>query len=132
MPSDLAGVFSELTLIFSVPGSYVEDGTTGNTVQGPASTVEIRAWLKATRDASIQRSVKSQVELEGAGIEYLTLTGRCVDPISLPSTIKAGMECPLTLGGVEGTFTLAPRTPSLLQEVADSLGQTISGIWEAH
>lgn len=132
MPSALAGIFREIELVFQVPGGYVTDPETGNLVPAEPTPVPIRCWLKVTRDPSIQTSVSIEVGEAGALSQFLTLRGRCVDPIRLPWYLHAGMEAPLRLRGQDGTFRLAPIPPALLPEVEDELGQAIAGVWESH
>lgn len=131
MASDLSGVFNEVVLVFQIPGGYTTDPETGNVVPVDPTPAPVRCWLKTTRDPSIQASVQLQVGEAGALRTFLALRGRCVLPETIPAGVTAGMESPLTLRGMPGTFRLAPMPPALLQEVEDALGQEISGVWEA-
>lgn len=131
MASDLSGVFTEHTLVFQVGSGYVKDPETGNMVPGVSTPVEVKCWLKVTNNPTIASSIPSRESLPGRDQQVLPLRGRCVDPVNLPASIKAGMKAPLTLRGVEGEFTLAVRPPSLLAEVEASLGEQIAGVWRA-
>lgn len=133
MASALAGIFREYDLVFSVPGAYdAVDPATGNPVPSLSNPETVRVYLKVSQNPAVQRSVKQVVDHLGADVTYLTLSGRLVEPTTLPSGVKAQMTCPLTINGESGVFHLAPTVPAPLAELDTELGQAITGVWVRH
>lgn len=101
------------------------DPKTGNFGSGTSSTtIKLRCTLKASSDPRI-------VSLAGADGTVAALSGRCVDPMSLPNGLRPGLTSPLIINGVTGVFTLGPTFPSAVAEVEEAIGQKIVGTWKA-
>lgn len=120
-----SSAFRKFTLRFTLPGTtLVTDPTTGLQVAGPGEEVEVLATLQGTASPPV-RMMLGLNELEQA------LRGRLVKPMRMPLRLNAGATAPLTVDGVEGTFTLGPRWPGPIPAVDGALGDAIIGSWRA-
>jgi len=116
--------FNTFELRFEVKSGERQRDANHNLVRGYSVVVELRCTLKATSDPRV-------LALVGADALTVGLRGRCVEPMQMPSSLRAGMTCPLEVNGVKGVFTLGPNWPGSIQEVTDALGSIIIGAWRA-
>lgn len=82
------------SLVFSVAsGEVTTDGVTGNAIVA-TTEVEIQASLTPLGDAA--SGIQKRLGIDATG---LSLQGRCVEPMTVPSGIVSGQPCQLTYGG---------------------------------
>ena len=127
-PSAFSGVFQEQTLTYEVAEPSGTDRF-GN----PLMSTTKKSIVVFVREASSAMAEKIMRELnrETSSQEGYAVSGRAVNPAMLPSDLKSGTRCELTLNGVEGELLLVRALPSPLAVVNETLGERFRGIWKA-
>ena len=116
---------SNATLTFQVPigGSRIDD--LGN----PAAITEplvMSAYLTPKRNSGARAQPDTSTELH-----EVELTGRCINPSSLPPSLLPGSKATAVIGDMEGEFYLAAVVQSPFPAVTKALGAKLSGTFKA-
>ncbi len=122
MSSPFFGVLRASSLQFRVSTGTYERDARGNLVPG-VRLVTILCTLRPLN--AFLRGVIGLNEHE------ITLQGRCLEPMSLPTGVGPGSEAALILYGRTGTFYLDPFVPSPIPELEEALGTRFVGHWRA-
>ncbi len=123
MSSPFFGVLRAFSLQFRVSTGTYERDARGNLVP-VVRLVTILCTLRPL-NAPFLRGVTGLNEHE------ITLQGRCLEPMSLPTGVGPGSEAGLILYGRTGTFCLDPFVPSPIPELEEALGTRFVGRWRA-
>ncbi len=118
-------IFQQYTLEFAVSGGLLVENEVGDLVPSTAQAVPVKMFLKPLSSFNELR-LREQM---GADDCEVGLAGYCTNPSILPSNIKAGAKAPLTLDGIDGVFTLAPRAAPAITILPSILGTKITGGW---
>jgi len=120
-----SSTFRKFKLVFRRPGSsLVIDSATGLERIADGSPVVVLATLQGS-SSPLLRMMLGLNEMDQA------LTGRLVEPTTLPDGVTPGATAPLTVDWISGTFTLGPRWPGAIPAVDKALGDRIIGSWRA-
>lgn len=114
------------TLTFQVSTGEKEIDELGN-VRTIVQPLVVQAYLKESSGSG-----RPPTETDRASeANVIGVSGRCVEPTSLPPTLLPGAKAKAMIGGVEGDFYLEASLQSAYAAVTDVLGAKLKGSFEA-
>jgi hypothetical protein len=113
------------TLTFQVSTGEKEIDELGN-VRTIVQPLVVQAYLKEGRGRRQPTETDRASEANVIGV-----SGRCVEPSSLPPTLLPGAKAKAVIGGIEGEFYLEACLQSAYAAVTDVLGAKLKGSFEA-
>lgn len=120
------GIFpANATLVFQVPTGEKEIDDLGN-VRTVVQPLVVQAYL---RESSSRRPPTETDRASEANV--IGVSGRCVEPSSLPPTLLPGAKAKASIGGIDGDFYLETCLQSAYEAVTDVLGAKLKGSFEA-
>lgn len=127
-PSAFSGVFREQVLTYEIA-----EATGTDRFGNPLMTTTKKEIIVSVREAGSAMTEKIMRELnrETSSQEGYAITGMAIDPALLPSDLKSGTRCLLSLNGTDGELLLIRALPSPLAVVDETLGEKFRGIWKA-